>query len=199
MLIVDAQVHIWGANTPERPWPTGRSVPHRAQPFSKDDLLKEMDAAGVARVVIVPPSWEGDRNDVALEAARLYPDRFAVMGRLDVQKPESRALVADWRKQPGMLGMRFTFHNEHYRHLLTDGSMDWFWPAAEKAGIPLMVLVPGALDHLDRIAGKHPGLKLVIDHVGIGVRGKAPQVFEDLPKVCALAKHSNIAVKASGM
>src|SRR6516225_3640254 len=81
MFIVDAQVHIWGANTPERPWPSGRTQPHRPQPFSKDDLLKEIDAAGVARVVIVPPSWEGDRNDLALQAARLHPDRFAVMGR----------------------------------------------------------------------------------------------------------------------
>ena len=59
MFIVDAQVHIWGPDTPQRPWPGGRSQPHRPQPFSKDDLLKEMDAAGVARVVIVPPSWEG--------------------------------------------------------------------------------------------------------------------------------------------
>jgi predicted TIM-barrel fold metal-dependent hydrolase len=59
MLIVDAQVHIWAAATPDRPWPPGRSQPHRPQPFSKDDLLAEMDAAGVARVVIVPPSWEG--------------------------------------------------------------------------------------------------------------------------------------------
>jgi predicted TIM-barrel fold metal-dependent hydrolase len=136
---------------------------------------------------------------MALEAARSYPDRFAVMGRLALQDQASRPLVADWRKQQGMLGMRFTFHNEHYRHLLTDGSMDWFWPAAEKAGIPLMVLVPGALDHLDRIATRHPGLKLVIDHVGISVRGTAPKVFEELPAVCALAKHPNVAVKASGM
>ncbi len=83
--------------------------------------------------------------------------------------------MADWRKQPGMLGMRFTFHNEHNRHFLTDGTADWLWPAAEKAGIPLMVLVPGALDHLDRIAEQHPGLKLVIDHVGSAVRGKAPR------------------------
>ena len=30
-----------------------------------------------------------------------------------------------------------------------------------------MVLMPGALDILDRIAGEHPGLKLVIDHVGL--------------------------------
>ena len=28
MLIVDAQVHIWGANTPERPWPA-RLEAHR--------------------------------------------------------------------------------------------------------------------------------------------------------------------------
>src|SRR5436190_3589456 len=82
MLIVDAQVHIWDADTPERPWPaSGRSRPHRPLPFSKDDLLHEMDAAGVARVVIVPPSWEGDRNDLALAAAQRHPDRFAVMGR----------------------------------------------------------------------------------------------------------------------
>jgi predicted TIM-barrel fold metal-dependent hydrolase len=121
------------------------------------------------------------------------------MGRLALGAPASRAQVADWRKQPGMLGMRFTFHNEHYRHFLTDGTADWLWPAAEKAGVPLMVLVPGALDHLDRIAARHPGLKLVIDHVGISVRGKAPRVFEELPAVCALAKRPNVAVKASGM
>ena len=31
------------------------------------------------------------------------------MGRLAVERLESRALVADWKKQPGMLGMRFAF------------------------------------------------------------------------------------------
>jgi hypothetical protein len=36
MLIVDAQVHFWAANTPERPWPA-RAEPHRA-PLGKDEL-----------------------------------------------------------------------------------------------------------------------------------------------------------------
>jgi predicted TIM-barrel fold metal-dependent hydrolase len=200
MHVVDSQVHLWGADTPDRPWPPGRA--HEAQkpyPISKETLLFQMDLARVSRVVIVPPSWEGDRNDLALEAARLHPDRVAVMGRLARQKPESRALVAGWMKQPGMLGMRFTFHNEHNRPFLTDGTADWLWPAAERAGIPLMVLVPGSLDVLGRIAEKHPGLKLVIDHVGLSVREKGPKVFEDLPAVCALARHPNVAVKASGM
>ncbi len=36
MKIVDAQVHIWGPNTPERPWPA-RAEPHR-EPLGKDEL-----------------------------------------------------------------------------------------------------------------------------------------------------------------
>src|SRR5450759_1828185 len=106
MFIVDAQSHIWGANTPERQWPA-RTKPHRETPFGKDELLREMDAASVDRVVIVPPSWEGDRNDLALAAAQAHPDRFAVMGRMDTERPEARGAIATWRSQPGMLGLRF--------------------------------------------------------------------------------------------
>ncbi len=200
MHIVDSQVHLWGADTPDRPWPPGRAAQaQKPYPVTKDMLLFEMELARVSRIVLVPPSWEGDRNDLALEAARQHPDRFAVMGRLALEKPESHALVAGWQKQPGMLGMRFTFHTDLQRPWLTDGTADWLWPAAEKAGIPLMVLVPGSLDALDRIAEQHPGLKLVIDHVGLRRITKGPGVFDDLPQVCALARRPNVAVKASGV
>ena len=144
MHIVDSQVHLWAADTPDRPWPPGRAnQAQKPYPIDKETLLFQMDLAGVSRIVIVPPSWEGDRNELALEAARSYPDRFAVMGRIALEKPESRALVADWKKQPGMLGMRFTFHTDLMRPWLTDGTADWLWAAAEQYGIPLMVLVPG--------------------------------------------------------
>jgi L-fuconolactonase len=60
MLIVDAQVHIWAAETPERPWPPGgRARAHRKVPFSKDDLLREMTAVGVARVGRALCGWPG--------------------------------------------------------------------------------------------------------------------------------------------
>src|SRR5262249_51575571 len=92
MLIVDAQIHVWAADAPDRPWPPGGA--QRAQkpyPVSKDMALAGMKEAGVDRAVIVPPSGEGERNDLALEAARLHPDRFAVMGRFPVEKPERRS------------------------------------------------------------------------------------------------------------
>jgi predicted TIM-barrel fold metal-dependent hydrolase len=121
------------------------------------------------------------------------------MGRLALQDPASRALIDGWTSQPGMLGIRLTLHGTYYRPWLTDGTADWIWPAAERAGIPIMVFMPGSLEHLDRIAARHPNLKLVLDHVGLNVFRKGAKAFDDLPAVCALAKHPNIAVKASGM
>jgi len=200
MLIVDSQVHIWGADTAERPWPPGRA--HQAQkpyPVTKDIVLAEMDAAGVARAVIVPPSWEGDRNDLALQAARLHGDRFAVMGRLAIERPESRALVARWKEQPGMLGLRFTFHTEVQRPWLTDGTADWLWPAAEKAGLPVMMYVPGSLRVVEGIAARHPGLRLVIDHLAIEGPLRDDAAFAHLPELLALARCANVGVKASAL
>ena len=120
MMVVDAQVHIWAPNTPERPWPA-RHEPHKPQPITAGNLLAEMKAAGVDKCVLVPPSWEGERNDVCFAAAQKHPDKFAVMGRLDPEDPASRGMIAGWRKQPGMLGLRFTFHRPFLRPLLAEG------------------------------------------------------------------------------
>lgn len=200
MIIVDSQVHIWGADTPDRPWPPGRAAQaQKPYPVTRDMLLTAMDEAGVNRVVIVPPSWEGDRNDLALEAARSHPDRFAIMGRLAIERPESRALIAGWKKQPGMLGLRFTFHTELQRPWLTDGTADWIWPAAEQAGIPVMIFVPGSVAVVDGIAARHPGLRLVMDHLALPGTKKDAAAFTELPQLLALAKRPNVAVKASAL
>ncbi len=199
MLIVDAQVHIWGADTPERPWPRGgHARAHRPVPFSTDDLLREMDTAGVARAVIVPPSWEGDRNDLALAAAQAHPDRFAVMGRPPLV-PIERHLLEHWRTQPGMLGIRVTTAGAGARELFTEPDGDWLWSAAERHGLPAMVSVPGLLPAIDRIAERHPGLRLVIDHLALARDGKDAAAFAEIDQLVALARRPNIAAKASAL
>ena len=84
MLVVDAQVHIWANNKPTNPG-------HRQVPtFSKDDLLKEMDEAGVDAAVIHPPGWDPNSNELAIEAARQHPNRLAILGNFPLDRPESR-------------------------------------------------------------------------------------------------------------
>ena len=70
MLIVDSQVHIWAANTPERPWAPGHWSQEGQPFFSREELSALMKGAGVDACVIVPPTLEGDRNDLALAAAQ---------------------------------------------------------------------------------------------------------------------------------
>lgn len=199
MLIVDSQVHIWGADTPARPWPK-RAEAQRPVPLGADDLLREMNEAGVDRVVIVPPSWEGDRNDLGIAASTAHPKRFAVMGRLDPQDPKSRGQLANWRKQTGMLGLRFTFHIPVLVTLLTEGHMDWVWGEAEKAGVPVYVLVPQPLVYLiDKVAQKYPGLKITMDHLSLSSSKKDAEAFHDLDMLLAIAERPNVAAKVSAL
>jgi predicted TIM-barrel fold metal-dependent hydrolase len=199
VLIVDGQVHIWLPNTPERPWlPPSPDLPtpHRAEPFTREQLLHEMDAAGVNRVVLVTPLWEGVRNDYVLDSARAHPKRLGVMGRLDPEAPEWRARLPHWLDEAGMLGLRMLFRPAQ-RAQLTDGRTDWVWAEAEKARIPVMVFLPQAdMPLIDRIAERHPQLKLVIDHLGL-TTGKDAEAFRDLDLVIALARRPNVAVKVS--
>jgi len=199
-MIVDAQVHLWKANSPDWPWDPG-ARPQLPEPFTIERALTMMDEAGVDRVVIVPPGLN-DRNDYALEAARRYPDRFGVMGRIPLQDPKSAALLPTWKQQPGMLGVRLTFNTPAARAWLSDGTADWFWPAAEKAGLAVMFLAGGEVPRFARIAERHPQLTLIIDHMGLNSSSRANRVTEMMPaaidQAIALAKHSNVSVKLSG-
>jgi predicted TIM-barrel fold metal-dependent hydrolase len=197
-MIVDSQVHIWGADTPERPWPEGRATQaQKPYPVTADMVVAAMDEAGVDRAVLVPPSWEGDRNDLVLDAARRYPARLAAMGRLPLDEPNPSA-VSGWRNQPGMLGLRFTFHAPRMRGWLTDGTGDWLWASAQEAHIPVMVFVPGAVPEMERIIRRYPELRFVIDHLALWGR-KDDAAFEHLGEVLNLAKLPNVAVKASAL
>ena len=205
MLIVDSQVHIWGADTPDRPWPIPpaglKAVPvhNNGVPFTKEYVIGEMDKAGVDRVIIVPPSWEGDRNDLAVAAAAQYKDRFAVMGRLDIYRDDAKEQIRNWLKQPGMLGLRFALHTPLLERPFVSGELDWVWHEAEASGVPVMVLVPHRLmASIARVAERHPGLKLVMDHLGL-VHGKDDEAFAGLGELLALAKYPNVAAKASIM
>jgi len=73
-MIVDAQVHMWKANTPDWPWVAGAN-PQLPEPFTIERIMPLMNEAGIDRVVIVPPTLN-DRNDYALEAVQRYPGRF---------------------------------------------------------------------------------------------------------------------------
>jgi predicted TIM-barrel fold metal-dependent hydrolase len=187
MLIVDAQIHIWKNHKPTNP--NHRQVTD----YTAADVLKEMDEGGVNAALIHPPGWDPDSNALAVEAARQHPNRLAILGNFPLDRSESRTMVDSIKSRPGMLGLRFALLQPHQQTWLTDGTLDWLWAAAERAGLPVALLGPGLLQVIGSIAERHPGLKLVIDHFG-----RPDAAWSNLPQLVAAAKHRNVALKATG-
>ena len=199
MFIADAQAHIWAPNSPQRPWLTGRE-PHRKTALGAEELLGLMDAAGVSRTVLIPPSWDADRNDLVLAAAQRYPQRFAAMGRFDLAAPDAAERVGTWCKQPGMLGFRISFSLPRWAQALEESRVDWLWRAAEKSQVRIALMVSQAqLPLVDAVAARFPGLRLVICHVALSTDEKDEVAFRDFDRILPLAKRPNVMVKVSAL
>jgi predicted TIM-barrel fold metal-dependent hydrolase len=193
--ILDSQIHIWEN---ARMSPQHRQIPT----YSMDDALKEMAEAEVDAAVIHPPSTLGEKvNELAVAAVRRHPDKFCILGHFDLQSPDRENIVKNWRQRPGMLGFRFTFNQPHQQSWWTDGSLDWFWAACEREKLPVGLLAGGHMVAFGRIAERHPGLKLHIDHMGRSGGANPPKddaAFADLGEMLALARLPNVALKLSG-
>src|SRR5260370_3978090 len=102
MLIVDGQIHLWEKGTP--------SPPHRQEPYSAEQAIAAMDEAGVDRALIHPVLWDPDSNELAIDAVRQYPNRFAIMGWVYLDDPKGRDLVWHCRAPPPLLCLRSYFN-----------------------------------------------------------------------------------------
>jgi len=195
MQIVDAQIHLWSGGVPSNP------AHRQVTSFTAEEAIALMDEAGVDAAVIHPVPWDPNSQQQALAAVERYPGRFAMLGEVALRDPQSKDRVAAWRAQPGVLGLRFLFLNDPQRQWLHDGDLDWLWPAAEAAGVPVAVMATDSLDLMGEIAERHPGLRLTIDHLG-GRGGmttlKDHEAMTHMPALLALARYPNVAVKATG-
>ena len=197
MLVTDAQVHLWEAERPDRPWRKLERPPHRPNGFSAEEMLAEMDQAGVNRAVIVPPTWAGEDNTWALDVAARHPKRFAVIGRFDAKAVDAREQLAGWLRQKGMLGVRMSFHVKLFIDWLDDGSLDWFWRDCERLRLPVSALVPGMAGKLKPVLERHPDLKVLVPHMACPLDTHVPEAFATLDQTLSLARFANVFVMVS--
>jgi predicted TIM-barrel fold metal-dependent hydrolase len=191
MLIIDAQVHIWGSGKP--------SAHHRqTSRYTAQELILEMGQAGVDGAVLHPPSWDANSNEMAIEAAEQYPDKFCSLGWFPLDDPSQRKRIETWKQQPGMLGLRWSLTRDGQETWHKDGTMDWLWPAAEKAGTPIATMAWRFLPMFKQIAERHPHLKLIVDHLGLVRSAQGEAAFATLDELLPLAKLPNVAIKATG-
>ena len=192
MRIVDAQVHIWSSGTPVSP--------HRpVSSYSAAELVAEMREAGVHGAIIHPPGWDPLSNTLAMAAVQDYPGMFGILGNFQLEDPRNRLLVKEWNTLPGMLGLRFALFHPEQQEWVRDGTLDWLWPAAASAGVPVATMAGGFLPEFRAIAERHPELTLIIDHLGLVRRATDAAAFVNIDQVVALASLPNVHIKATGV
>ena len=159
-----------------------------------------MDEGGVDAAVIHPPGWDPNSTEMAFKAVRDYPGRFAIMGSLPLDQPESRARIAGWR---AARHARSALHVPARSRAAVDQGRHARLAVGRggKAGVPIAMLATNSLTDIARIAQRHPALRITIDHLG-GRGGlttlKDAAAMTHIPDLLALAKFPNVAVKATG-
>lgn len=200
MEIVDAQIHIWAEETSERPWNlTTGHAPHGPKSYSAEMSIEQMNAAGVAAAFVVPPSFEGNRNDVIIQAAQRYPTRMMGHGRWDVSSSRFAEKIAQEIQNPRLRGIRLTFNGEA-AHWIEEGVVEWVWQFAEERAIPVTLFpVVADLAEFAPILQRYPKLKLSLDHLGTSVPQTGYDTFQRIEQLAALANFPNVAVKVSAL
>lgn len=191
MAIVDAQIHLW----------TGPGAPphHHRAPFPAEDAIAAMGAAGVDRAVNCPAIWDPASVGYAAETVRAHPDRFVTMpwfrlGGADEADLE-QALAA-----PGVVGLRFVLATPQESAALRAGRLEWLWAGAVERDLPVAVMVaPGDLPVLDDVVTRRPRLRVAVDHLAVLPFDRLPTAAAHLGHLVALARHPNLAVKATGV
>lgn len=203
--IVDAQVHAWTPqHDPEYPWNPAH-VPHgffetEKTPDRAEQVLADMDEAGVDAAILVVPTLYLWDNSYAVDSARKTPDRLAVVARIDWKAPEPKRRLAELMSEPTVIGIRLAKRDDPGAWE-PDGEFGPMLAAAEKLGVPVAGITGTlTLSAWAAVARRHPDLTLIVDHLGleappttVPVPGPAP--FERLGHLLALAEHPNVYVK----
>ena len=200
MPIIDSQVHAYEANTPKRPW---LNVPNWPPSATGDETVAAMDRLGIDGAIFIS-AFSMYRYDAsyAVEVQRKHPGRFALVKPVDPDDPAVSERIAEWKKQPGAVGVRIMMTKDPGRDRKPDDpGLDRIVRAATKHDFPVNVLFWGNVDAGTTLIDRHPDARFIIDHLAIlqpRTPPAPPQPWADLPKVLELAKRKNAVIKISG-
>jgi L-fuconolactonase len=195
--LVDAHVHLWNRATDPQPWIDPESMAAIDRDFSSGDVEKMLDATGIDTAVIVQTG-----NSLA-ETQRLLDDPGAriagVVGWID--------LTADVPAQLELLSSGGRRRLVGLRHLVhVDPDPGWLGRADVGSALAALsahylcfdlVVRSWQLPSAARVAGAHPGLCFVLDHLGGIAETTDDAGWES--GLRALAAHPNVHAKISGL
>jgi L-fuconolactonase len=166
-VIIDSHVHIWDLSRAEYDW-LGPGLAPINRTLLLDDLAQDLDSHDVGGVVLVQAADNADDTALMLDAAASDPRVVAVVGWAPLDQPGVLPGRLDHlASAPVVRGIRNLFHARP-REWATSAPVDEGIGIVAAAGLTLDFVTsdPAALADLPGIGERHPGLSIVIDHLG---------------------------------
>ncbi len=198
--VVDTHNHFWDIERSELYWlqPTPETAPLRRS-FTPPDLKPQMDAVGVERSVIIQAASSRWDNLWWLGLTEEYPYVSAVIGWVDLERPDVGAALDEYRAHPAFRGVRATAEDVD--------DPDWIARPEVRRGIgevasrglvlDLLVRTPH-LRHVPSLASEFPDLPMVIDHLAKPAieSGDLDEWYAGMERV---ARETGVWAKISGL
>jgi L-fuconolactonase len=210
VIVLDAQVHSWYSDRPDRPWASQYRDAHRhkqsylqhaGQTNSPDMVLDEMARVGVNGALLTPVGVYGTDLALELEAAEQFPDHFQVVGLID-HLDQNLSNHLEMARSRGLRGVRLLGLREPDR--VTRGEFDPVLRLCADFGLVVTLSLAHPLDpQLPELFRRNPRVFFYVDHLGTGfappILGFRPEAgFEHLPAVLELAVIPNVGIKLTG-
>jgi L-fuconolactonase len=197
-MAVDAHVHFWRIGRNDCAWPPpGLAAIHRD--FLPEDWQREADAARIDAAIAVQSQPSERDTGWLLELARDDARIAGVVGWVDLAATGAADRIAALASHPKLRGLRPMLQD------LPDD--DWILRSALTSAIEAMIahglcfdalIRPRHLPQLLRFAGRHPALRIAIDHAA-----KPDIAHGELDpwraRIAALAELPNVSCKLSGL
>lgn len=200
MLIIDAHQHCWNPARSAYSWLGPELSPiDRAVEF--DELAPILARHGIDRTVLVQSDDTDSDADYMLQIASDHPEIAGVVAWVPLDRPlEAADRLAQLRDDPVVVGVRTLIHNQPDPDWLLREDVGQGLAVLERAGVTFDVVsvLSRHLQHVPVIAARHPGLKIVIDHLSKPPVGAADwEPWRTL--IGAAAAQPNVYAKISGL
>jgi len=166
-VIVDAHQHFWNLETGDYPWLTPDSgVLYRT--YEPQDLAPELATAGIDGTVLVQAADSFAETDAMLARADACDFVAGVVGWVPLMAPgETAEAIERYRSHRRFVGVRHLIHDEPDPDWLVRGEVLESLGLLAGAGLTFDVVsvLPRHLEHVVTLAERHPGLRIVIDHL----------------------------------
>ena len=162
-MIIDTHTHVVSSDKTKHPLDPGARGWSTEVSNDVEDLIKEMDAAGVECATLVQPNATyGLDNSYQCDSAKLHAPRTVSVGILDPAADDAADKLSYWTNEQGMNGVRLQSQAEP-----DDSRCDALWQRAEELGAPISIGgggQPGKVDAMRNIGGRHPNVLFAPDH-----------------------------------